>query len=92
MSVEAGRPGRRLFAFVLMAGGIALWAYTAAWLTPAVEQISSGRDDSGELYIWVHEQRELAILIVVTAMIVAFGRSRVPWHAGPLRRLRQVRT
>ncbi len=64
-------PIRYAFAGTLMAAGLALWAYTGAWLTPATEAIVNGPD---ELPIWLQEQRELAIWLVVVALVLAIIR------------------
>jgi hypothetical protein len=67
-------PVRRAVAVVLMTSGLGLWAYSAAWLTPAIEAIHSGDSDPGELHIWIQEQRELAIWLVVVGLILAMLR------------------
>lgn len=62
----------------LMGAGLGLWAYTDAWLTPAIERIQTGDSDPGELHIWVQEQRELAIVLAVVALVGAVLRRRAP--------------
>jgi hypothetical protein len=78
--VVTGKGGmaRRLFAVAVMTVGLGVWVYTAVWLTPAVKRIQNGADDPGELHIWVQEQREVAIGLVVAALVlILIGRGRV---------------
>src|SRR5439155_5271436 len=67
--------GRRFFGLATAAVALVVWAYSLAMVTPGVE-----RDDmyTGELHIWVQEQRQAAILLAALALLVAMaGRGPV---------------
>lgn len=66
-----GRRGdRRLLATGLMTVGLALWAYTTAWLTPAVEGYPPAGANPGYLHFWVRDQRYLIIGALAAALVV----------------------
>jgi hypothetical protein len=57
------------FALAVSAVGLAWWAYCSAWLTPA---------DLGAPFVWVQEQRYVAILLTVLALVTMMaGRGPV---------------
>ena len=72
----------------VLAGAVALWAYTVAVLTPAMSRVSErapmpGGD--GELYLWVAELRWAAIVLAGLALLVGTAaRRNTPLAAGAL--------
>jgi hypothetical protein len=67
-----GRRGDRwLLPVGLMAAGVGLWAYASAWLTPTVEPATPEAVDSAQPLVWVRDQRELTIGLMVAALVLA---------------------
>lgn len=74
LSASVFAPIRHSVSVGLMIAGLALWAYSAAIVTPAIEAINEADSDNGELRLWIQEQRELAIWLIVVALILAMLR------------------